>query len=141
MSYNLFLDDDRTPEVVANFVSPVEIRKYYRLEQWVIVKNYPEFVDYISKSGMPAMISFDHDLTEGMYIKHLVDDKLNYRAKDFEIPENRTGWHCAEWILFHSVFTKQALPLCFVHSLNPVGKENILKLLGSNGCKLPGYSQ
>lgn len=140
MSYNLFLDDDRTPEVVANFVSPVDLRKYYRLEKWTIVRNYPEFTHTIMKYGIPKMVSFDHDLAEHMYNKNLVDDKMNYLSDDFKIPANRTGYHCAEWLIAHCRKMKADLPTVFVHSLNPVGKENILALFQSHAKFFKGFN-
>lgn len=65
MSYNLFLDDVRQPEQCVNYVFPLGIRPdTYVKYEWVVVKNYKEFVAYIEENGMPERISFDHDLGE-----------------------------------------------------------------------------
>ena len=47
MSYKLFLDDERFP------VDP---------ENWIIVRNYFEFMNVLNEMGPPAYVSFDHDL-------------------------------------------------------------------------------
>lgn len=60
-SYNLFLDDFRIPEDCAKYMSNPE---FYLNNKWVIVRDYDEFVKFIEKNGMPAVISFDHDLSD-----------------------------------------------------------------------------
>ena len=44
----LYLDDIRIPKT----------------EGWVIVRTYDEFVNWITKNGLPEEVSFDHDLAE-----------------------------------------------------------------------------
>lgn len=70
---------------------------------WHIVRSYDEFVNYINENGIPQHISFDHDLGDG-----------------------KTGYDCVKWLL-----TDRKLPKGFtyyVHSQNPVGRENIVGL-------------
>ena len=50
--YNLFLDDLRLAQTV------------YPGEDWVEVRSFDAFVDYITRHGQPAAVSFDNDLGE-----------------------------------------------------------------------------
>lgn len=128
MSYNLFLDNEREPWEVGNYIYPVELRPMYRLEKWVIVRNYIQFVQQIENYGMPKRISFDHDL--GDLVLHKTIDKngkINYNAKEFNPPLQKTGWHCAKWLLDY-ITKDEVMPELFVHSENLQGKENIKKL-------------
>jgi len=43
MTYNLFLDDERMPEQVT--------WQQYKVEEWIIVRNYFQFVNTINKNG------------------------------------------------------------------------------------------
>jgi len=116
MSYALFLDDIRTPLSTKH----VELPPY----NWVVVKSYKEFVKTINEKGLPHHISFDHDLADIHYTI------LNERAKiDYNSVEEKTGFHCAQWLVEYCIDKKLSLPTWKVHSMNPVGKENIEKLL------------
>lgn len=58
MSYNLFLDDIRNPSDCIHYMyTPI-----YTSVDWVIVRNYNEFVKTIEEKGLPEIVSFDHDL-------------------------------------------------------------------------------
>ena len=72
--------------------------------RWVIVRCYEDFVAVIQKLGLPKFISFDHDLGEG---------------------EN--GYACARWLVQNEYYPIKY----YVHSQNPIGKQNIEKLLES----------
>jgi hypothetical protein len=75
------------------------------------VKDYDEFVKYFKKNEMPYAISFDHDLSN-----ELTDHpELN----------EKTGLDCAKWIVDYCMNNAVRLPKYFVHSANPVGRENI----------------
>lgn len=122
----LFLDDYRQP--IDCFVYTKD-KIYY--EDWVVVKNYPEFVKYISENGIPDIISFDHDLADGHYHQNLQEGKLNYYTEDFIDDYNKTGYHCAKWLIDYCLDNNLILSQYLVHSMNPVGKENIDGLLKS----------
>lgn len=70
------------------------------------LRSYGEFVAWITKHGLPDFISFDHDLGP-----------------------DETGYDCAKWLVDYCLDRKQSMPDFAVHSQNPVGKENIQKLL------------
>jgi hypothetical protein len=76
---------------------------------WVVTRSYQETVDYIETNGLPATISFDHDL--GL---------------------EESGYDIAKWIVEQMLDKKLDFPEGFsyhVHSANPVGKQNIECLL------------
>ena len=70
------------------------------------VYSYEEFVTYLEKKGLPDFISFDHDLGEGL-----------------------SGYDCAKYLVEYCLGHQFPLPNYQVHSQNPVGKENIERLL------------
>lgn len=99
----LLLDDERSLKQIFIMTK----NKIY-LESWSVVRNYNEFIKYIKKSGIPNIISFDHDLGSG-----------------------KTGMDCAHYIVDLCLNSKKDLPEILVHSQNPVGKKNILSLFDS----------
>lgn len=97
----LYLDDLRTP--VNN--------------EFEVVRSYEEAVTYIVDIGLPDFISFDHDLGIDEH------DKI--------LP---SGYDFAKWLVEADLNGKIDITASFtftVHSQNPVGKENIEKLLGN----------
>ena len=71
-------------------------------ESYIWIKTYKAFVKHIQEYGPPDFISFDHDLGG-----------------------KKTGHDCAKWLVNQGVKLKEFK----VHSANPIGKENIEKLL------------
>jgi len=116
MTY-LMLEDrrERTPEVIANYIYPVELRAMYRKEQWQIVRSYDEFVEWILKYGLPDVISFDHDLADEHYAF----------AGNYNVFRYETGYDAAKWLCKYCKDNNKPLPQCYVHSMNPVGADNI----------------
>ena len=70
------------------------------------VYSYEEFVVYLEIKGLPEFISFDHDLGEDL-----------------------SGYDCAKYLVEYCLEHQLPLPDYQVHSQNPVGKENIERLL------------
>ncbi|MBL7895329.1 MAG: hypothetical protein JNK50_08570 [Bacteroidia bacterium] len=108
MGYKLFLDDLRTVEMV------------YTSNDFVVVRTFNEFVNYIKENGLPDFISFDNDLGEDNEGKILPD-----------------GYACAKWLVNESNLDLSSLNFK-VHSANPVAKiqiesflNNYLKFLNS----------
>lgn len=58
MKYNLFLDDFRSLNDAFAYLPLPE----YLKDEWIIVRNYDDFVYTVEKHGIPKMVSFDHDL-------------------------------------------------------------------------------
>lgn len=115
MRVGLFLDDERKPSDVKWIRLPTDV-------SWDIVRSYDEFVRHITKRGLPEVITFDHDLAWNHYTDF--DKPVDYEAKE------KTGYHCAKW--FTNYCKEQGieeLPEFYCHSMNPVGKNNILREL------------
>ncbi len=84
-------------------------------------KNYDDFVEEITYNGLPDAICFDHDLgLTGEY----------YEENNLPAPEiDKTGYDCAKWLVDYCFNKQQVLPPYSIQSANPVGKENIDKVL------------
>jgi len=113
MKYNLFLDDYRNPSDAYFKESPL-----YKELEWVIVRNYEDFISYIKKNGVPAAISFDHDLGFDLFLE-----------KDYEDydPENeKTGLDCARWLLNYCLDNNlEVTRKVYIHTNNAGGALNI----------------
>ncbi|MCQ9636967.1 hypothetical protein MP478_10385 [Chryseobacterium sp. WG14] len=110
----LFLDDIRYPVQAYHYTKQdVFLRK-----DWHIVRNYEQFVNRILEKGLPEMISFDHDLADENYLK---TGSSEYAEK--------TGYECAKWLIEFCMDNSLDLPKFYCHSMNPVGKDNIMSLL------------
>jgi hypothetical protein len=124
MAYNLFLDDIRMPYQVGDYIRPISLRSMYRLKQWEIVRNYDEFVSIIFEKGIPSIVSFDHDLAEIHYDPSTWTEGFKYHEK--------TGLDCAKYLIqICQDFKVDWLPEWYVHSMNPVGGENIKNYINS----------
>ena len=110
--YILFLDDIREPDWI--FKDTIN-------NKWVTVRNYDEFVKTITEKGLPVIIAFDHDLGAEHYMPEI-------KVEDYK---EKTGYDCAKWLVEYCSQNNLDLPQCFVHSFNPIGRENIARLLQS----------
>ncbi len=125
MSYNLFLDDVRQPGACVQYMYGRignQSKIYERLE-WIIAKDYDHFTDIITNLGLPEKVSFDHDLAAIHYDAKTWSESFQYKEK--------TGYDCAKFLCDFCIENDQELPEIFVHSMNPVGTENIKKLINS----------
>ena len=144
MNYNLFLDDIHNPYDVANLrKTTVKDRERYRNYNWVIVRNYDDFVKTITEKGLPDIVSFDHDLAQEHYEILFADENWFKKDKliidtadwsdeiviDYDKFTIKTGYHAAEWLLEFCQNTGKEKPICLVHSQNDVGRKNITNLL------------
>ena len=123
MKKALYLDDQRTPtDTLPNY------------EPWYVVRNYNEFVDWISKNGMPDFVSFDHDLADE-HIEDYFRQKLEqgYQNPNYAEYTEKTGLDCAKWLVDYCQSNNIPICGCSVHSHNPVGAANIHSLI--NGFK------
>ena len=79
------------------------------------------------------MISFDHDLALEHYRPSMYNPDNHYSNyyNDGTFKE-KTGYDCAKWLIDFIINNKiKVLPTIMVHSMNPVGKENIVSLFKS----------
>lgn len=120
----LWLDDARDP--FNDYTSWVymwsPIPKPYAI---VWVKSYNEFVQWITENGLPTAIMFDHDLAD----EHYVLLNLEQTLRSYDSFVEKTGYHCAKWLIDYCMDNKLKLPKYFAHTANEVGRENINKLL------------
>lgn len=90
--YSMYIDDVRNPPP----------------GDWVVVRSSNEALECVQKNGMPAFISFDHDLggddTTMVFLRMLAKELL---------------------------FNYSNPPKYIVHSSNPVGKLNIISFMDS----------
>ena len=117
MSYFLFLDDIRQPEDAFTYTN----NNLYVNKKWLVVRSYDEFIKFIQENGVPHTVSFDHDLADEHYTQEQVISYNSYKEK--------TGFDCATWLINYCMDNKLQLPTgILIHSMNPVGSENIKSL-------------
>lgn len=117
----LFLDDIRNPyDVFKLTINPL----YESDKDWVIVRDYYQFIDAIHKFGLPTHISFDHDLSYDAYLPANQEGDIDYGNL-----EEKTGYDACRWLCEYCLDNKLNVPEYYVHSANPVGAENIKKYI------------
>lgn len=106
MTWNLFIDDERLPEQVT-----WGTEAFYQRYPWVVARSLLEVQQIIYHLGFPSFVSFDHDLGT----------------------DEPTGKDIANWLIEHDMDNDRSkIPdnfQFFVHSKNPIGKQNIEGLL------------
>jgi len=127
----IWLDDTRSPyneySKTIQSLREDDFTEEISNGETVWVKNYKDFVNEISTNGLPDLISFDHDLADEHYHHYM------YKGKEYNKLYNtfveKTGLDCAKWLVEYCTSNSLKLPRYNVHSQNPIGKENIIKLL------------
>ncbi len=117
------MDDD--PNRIPHKLSWIELP----LVEWVIVRNYDDFVKTIERDGVPTMVSFDHDLADEHYQEYHAHRAEN-RNINYDLVE-KTGFHCAKWLAQYCVDKSIPIPNYYTHTMNPSGAENIKSILES----------
>lgn len=109
--YKIYLDDERTPTE----------------GEWVVCRNYEEFVNKIEELGLENIesISLDHDLGDSAIREYFNNVKKNFII-DYNNIIEKTGYDCAKWLVNKSMDFGIELPLITTHSANPVGSANIM---------------
>lgn len=117
--YYIFVDDIRYPKDVTWVDIP--------LHAYVVVRSFEQFIEYVSNRGYPpSYVCYDHDLSLSHYGDGQDGNEINY-SKYVE----KTGYDCAKWMVMYCDAHKSKHPPYVVHSMNPVGKENIIKFIES----------
>jgi hypothetical protein len=129
----IYLDDFRVPLNGAHDPMP-------EYGDWILVKNYQEFVGVVSAKGLNniAVISLDHDLDESAMREYYNNVSPNYTL-DYNNIVEKTGLDCAKWLIssyYEKSQTSQGrsekrksgitFPQIYVHSANPIGSANIM---------------
>jgi hypothetical protein len=123
-NYYLFLDDERIPSRVSWVSLPKGV-------DWVIVRNYEQFVDFIDSNGLPVFVTYDHDLADQHYSMTIEEVKQSSYEDVINSYSEKTGYDCAKWLVQHCLKNDIKHPSYSVHSLNPIGKQNIESLINS----------
>ena len=122
--FRLYLDDVRTPLA----------------QDWIIARNYDEFVAAIKFHGLEnfEVISLDHDLGEGAMVEYYTNVKNNY-ILDYNNIKERTGMDCCRYLVSESMNERIPLPQIYVHSANPIGSANMMGYINNYlmNCSLP----
>lgn len=126
MSYKLFLDDVRDPNECVKYMHKRigNQNTIYLEDDWVIAKDYNEFVKTIKENGWPDVVSFDHDLADEHYDIGKMDDETEYNAL-YNGFEEKTGYDAVIWLCGYHEEDLEPFPQCFIHTQNPVGYQNI----------------
>ena len=110
----LFLDDIREP------LQAFEYTKQYIFIQneWEVVKNYNEFVNFIEVNGLPKFISFDHDLADTHYTPEPLwtDYNASKEWQDKQVHKEKTGYECAKWLVDYCIDSNLKCPDYYCHS-------------------------
>lgn len=108
----IYLDDVRTPK------DP----------NWVVVRNYDEFVSVIENEGLENidLISLDHDLGDSAMDEYYRNVQPNFLLDYSNITE-KTGYDCIKYIVNKLLDNPmETPPNIVVHSANPIGSSNIM---------------
>lgn len=105
----VWLDDIRNPKSLTWFTW---IKNNCGEFNVVWVKSYEDFTRYISTQGVPAWVSFDHDL----------GDVNNDNGE-------KTGYDCAKWLCNFCMDNGIKFPGYSIQSDNGPGAENIDKYI------------
>jgi hypothetical protein len=128
----VFLDDIREPEHCIHYM-PRRIgpASAIYLEDWVVVRNYDEFKEVVSKNiRRITHVSFDHDLADSHYTPEEFWEDY-YKSDEWQkaqVHSEKTGYECAKWMKEFYEDSGVGLPTLFVHSMNPVGTDKIINL-------------
>lgn len=118
--YNIFLDDIRVPEDVTWIKLPTV--------EWLIVRNYEEFRNTIVSKGIPTFVTYDHDLSDQHYQPITT---LNQNNIEYHKYREKTGYECAQFLVNQCMNKAIKHPRFAVHSMNPVGRQNIVSYINS----------
>jgi hypothetical protein len=134
MSYSLFLDDIREIS---------DVRKYMKLpdipdDEWIIVRDYKEFIKTIWDKGIPKFVAFDHDLSIEQYETYHDIDETGRLTIDYDKFKEKTGYDCCKFLVNECNKLNVKHPDYVVHSMNPVGKSNIISYVESYNRILEG---
>lgn len=114
--YRIYLDDVRTPINDPAFPET----------DWIVVRNYDEFVDKVTEIGLENihMISLDHDLGPSAMREWHSNVYHNYTL-DYNNITEKTGYDCAKWLV-EQWLDGQPVVQVYTHSANAVGSANIM---------------
>lgn len=125
----LWLDDQRDPNTYFKVKKPqsavwVRNNDFYQNKifnkynvNFIWVKSFEEFVNYIENNGVPKFISFDNDLKNGRM------------TVDGAVPN---GEDCVKWLINYCNDNGLKLPKYYLHTANHKQRDVLNKLLKEN---------
>ena len=119
----LFLDDMREPQHAQLHDYRKTLTQVSGIAnfKWDIVRTYDDFVKWIDMNGIPDVVSFDIDLDP--YSEVDTQDSMHCRGYyNHNELEQKTGCHCAEYLVAKCKELKKPLPEYYVHSANALGR-------------------
>jgi hypothetical protein len=95
-------------------------------QEWIVVRNYDEFVDTINEIGLEniGLISLDHDLGDSAMKEWHTNVYHNYTL-DYDNITEKTGMDCTKWLVDQWLEGKPVVTVK-VHSANAVGSANMM---------------
>lgn len=130
MTYKLFLDDYRNPRdaTLAELGFGVKLLEKTQTREfdWTVVRSYDEFVNIISKRGIPELVSFDNDLNNlhmQAYFESARTEEYNWKAL------SKTGIHCVLFLLDECKRRNMTFPPYYVHSVNHFARKIIPEII------------
>ena len=109
MSYKLFLDDMRNPYDIH------WVPKVKNQQGWYIVRNYEQFKEHIILYGLPALVSFDHDLHDSHY-EAMIRESNGEQNVDYG--SVKTGYDCVKFLVDYCKRFELEFPEYHIHTLN-----------------------
>jgi len=108
----LILDDERNLSDISWVELPVL--------PYSIVRSYNEFVEIISKFGLPKHISFDCDLDSEEHYPWCALTALYFERGEipYHLYKEKTGYDAARWLVEYCKERDLDLPTWTVHSMN-----------------------
>ena len=130
-TYNLFLDDFRTPEMAfSDCLRDVRFLK----EEWVIAQSHNDFVNIVQEkfldNSFPKLVAFDHDLADVHY-EHINNSSEWWAEYYANSNSEKTGYHSAKWFIEFVIDNKLRMPDVLIHTRNQSGGLNIKSLFSS----------
>ena len=126
----LFLDDIRQPSDCAKYMHTRigALNPIYLEGEWYIVRNYNQFCKAIDEFHTKIThISYNHDLAEAHYSEKMYEGGKVY-MEYLETISEKTGLDCAKYMKNFYDKAGEEYPVMFVHSMNPIGTENIINI-------------
>jgi hypothetical protein len=102
MTVNIFLDDNRDPTYIKSRLGDLYPKN------WVVCRDYFEFVKAINKFPNIGLVSFDHDL------------------QCFEGDKEWTGLDACTYLINRCIEKEIKFPNWYVHTNNSWGRKNII---------------
>lgn len=126
--YNIFLDDIRFPKDAFLQKELAYLTEYSKIpeSEWVIVRNYDDFVKTIEERGIPRAVSFDNDLCME-HMRYYVNFLKNPGYYEWENFQTKCGIHCAKYL--KDKLTPDSDIKVYVHSANLEGSAIIREIM------------